>query len=149
MKIKTIIAGTLAFFVVQQLLGMFVTGAWIHEGILAEAYHATSQFWRPELTREPPDMAALMPYWITVAVISAFLQTVIFVWLRPVFTGPDWLKGLKFGLLMWVITAMMMAAWSGVFNLPAKIWIWWAIDMLIAYVISGPILGWVVGKLEK
>ncbi len=73
----------------------------------------------------------------------------IFISLRPVMKGPGWLQGLKFGLLMWLIAAMMMAAWSDVFNLPATIWLWWAVDMLIGYVVATPVLGIVVEKLKK
>ncbi len=149
MKIKTIVAGAIAFYLVQMIVGMLITGPWIHESILDSAYQATSAFWRPELRQSPPDMAALTPYWITVGLISAFLQAVIFIWLRPVMKGSGWLQGLKFGLLMWLIATMMMAAWSGVFNLPATIWAWWAVDLLIGYVTAAPVLGVVVKKLEK
>ncbi len=62
MKIKTIVAGAIVFYLVQMIIGMLITGPWIHEGILDSAYQATSAFWRPELRQNPPDMAALMPY---------------------------------------------------------------------------------------
>jgi hypothetical protein len=40
-----------------------------------------------------------------------------------------------------------MAAWSGVFNLPSKIWIWWGIDAAIYTIIGSIVLGIVVQKL--
>lgn len=40
-----------------------------------------------------------------------------------------------------------MAGLSGVFNLPAKIWIWWVVDQVLLYVPGGAVLGWLGEKL--
>ena len=68
-NIKTIVTGGIVFYVAQFIASM-ITGMFIHEGVLDPLYNATSEFWRPELRSDPPDMAALMPRWITVGLIS-------------------------------------------------------------------------------
>jgi hypothetical protein len=40
-----------------------------------------------------------------------------------------------------------MLAWSGVFDLPATIWVWWALEGVGYYVVGGVVLGWVADKL--
>jgi len=52
-----------------------------------------------------------------------------------------------FIVAMWLWGACLMAAWSGVFNLPSKIWIWWGIDAAIYTIIGSIVLGIVVHKL--
>lgn len=42
----------------------------------------------------------------------------------------------------------MAAGWSGIFNLPEMIWVWWSFEALVAYAIGGAVLGLVVGKLS-
>jgi hypothetical protein len=41
----------------------------------------------------------------------------------------------------------MSAGWSGVFNLPEMIWVWWSVDAFVVYLVGGAALGLVVGKL--
>ena len=65
MNWKLIIVGGLVFYVVMFVVSM-VTGPVVHQGILLESYQATEQFWRPELRQVPPDMAALMPFPLSV-----------------------------------------------------------------------------------
>ena len=40
-----------------------------------------------------------------------------------------------------------MAGWSGVFDLPYKIWIWWGVDALIFTLVGSIALGLVAEKL--
>ena len=42
----------------------------------------------------------------------------------------------------------MSAGWSGVFNLPEMIWVWWSVDAFVVYLVGGAALGLVVGKLS-
>ena len=60
LNFKTIIVGGIVFYAVQWVFGM-ISGMFIHEGVLEPLYKATTEFWRPELTQDPPDMASLMP----------------------------------------------------------------------------------------
>ncbi|HEX9734654.1 MAG TPA: aldo/keto reductase, partial [Thermoanaerobaculia bacterium] len=64
MSWKLIVLGGLASYVAMFVVGMG-TGVVIHNGILQADYRAHSAFWVPELNQDPPDMAALMPYWVT------------------------------------------------------------------------------------
>jgi hypothetical protein len=142
---KTIIIGGIVFYVAQFIVSM-ITGMVLHEGVLEPLYRATSEFWRPELNQEPPDMAALMPRWIAVGLIMSFVFTAIYDNIRDCLNGSAVVKGLKFGLLLALIFACVYASLSGVFKLPGMIWFWWAVDGFIIYGVSGPVLGWYVGK---
>jgi hypothetical protein len=114
---------------------------------LTEAYQANASFWRPELVQQPPDMAALMPRWITTGLISAFLAAAIYDNVRAAFRGSDAVRGMKFGLIAYIFYASFGAGWSGVFNLPDSIWAWWIFEGIFYYIPGGAALGWTVGKL--
>ena len=131
---------------IAQFAVSMITGGFIHEGVLDPLYKATTEFWRPELNQDPPDMAALMPRWIATGLLAAFIQAGIFDNIRSAFNGSGIVKGLKFGLMFAVIYASFGMAYSGVFNLPDAIWGWWALDRLIVYLAGGLVLGWFVGK---
>ena len=146
MNWKLIVLGGLAFFVTTMILGMG-TGAVIHEGILDPAYGETTEFWRPELNQDPPDMAALMPYWMATGCITSLIIATLFGWVRSSFAGPGWKRGLVFGVFMTIFTVAIFLGYSGVFNLPAKIWIWWAVDSLILYAAGGAVMGLVAQKV--
>ncbi|MBT8095334.1 MAG: hypothetical protein KJP08_11030 [Gammaproteobacteria bacterium] len=146
MNWKAIVLGGLAYYVTAFVVSM-AGGVFIHEGVLDEAYRATESFWRPELVQDPPDMAALMPMWITTGIITSFILAGIYMVFRGALSGPAWQRGLKFGIAMWLWGACLMAAWSGVFNLPSKIWIWWGIDAAIYTIIGAIVLGIVAEKL--
>jgi hypothetical protein len=146
-NIKVILLGGLAMYVAEFLLSM-VTGGLIHEGILKELYIANASFWRPELNQDPPDMAALMPVWITTGLITTFIIVAIFDNIRSALDGSSWLKGAKFGFIVFLFSACFSAGWSGVFNLPGMIWVWWNVEALAMYLVGGAVLGLVVSKLS-
>ena len=131
---------------IAQFLVSFITGPLIHEGVLDPLYNATSQFWRPELVQDPPDMAALMPRWIAVGLLGAFIHAAIYDNIRAALSGSAIVQGIKFGLMMAFIFAMFGAAFSGVFNLPDAIWGWWALEGFIVYPIGGIVIGWFARK---
>lgn len=142
---KVIIGGGVLMYVVQFLFGG-ITGMFIHEGVLEPLYKDTPEFWRPELNMDPPDMAALMPRWIGVGLLTALVYAGIYDNIRSALNGSGVVKGLKFGVLMALIYAMFCAAFSGVFNLPEAIWGWWVVEGFIIYPIGGVALGWFAGK---
>ena len=146
MNWKLIILGGLAFYVVMFIVSI-PSGMLIHNGVLDAPYRATSEFWRPELNQDPPDMAALMPGWIATGLLTTFIFTAIYGWLRPALSGAPWQKGMKFGLLLAIIGCCFMAGWSGVFNLPGKIWMWWGFEQFLYYLPGGAVLGWLGQKL--
>jgi hypothetical protein len=146
MNWKIIFIGGLACYVAQWVAS-FATGAIVHEGILDPVYIQHPEFWRPELNQDPPDIAALMPRWITAGLIGAFIFAAIYSLLRHAFSGSGWLRGLKFGLIVAVLASTAMLGWSGVFAVPDVIWVWWAIEGFVYYPLGGAVLGWVAGKL--
>jgi hypothetical protein len=146
MNWKLVLGGGLAWFVASWGASM-ATGPLIHEGVLAEAYQATGGFWRPELMQEPPDMSALMPRWILSGLIGAFITAFVYGWVRPALHGEGWLRGLKFGFIVFLLSGTFMLGWSGIFNLPDRIWTWWAAESIVYFLIGGAAMGWAAGKL--
>lgn len=92
MNWKLIVIGGFVFYVVTFVVS-FATGPVVHEGILDEPYRATVEFWRPELTQDPPDVASLMPRWIAGGVLTALVFAAIYGWIRGGLSGAPWLKG--------------------------------------------------------
>lgn len=147
MNWKIIFIGGLAFYIAQWIIS-FGTGPLIHDGVLNDLYIDNASFWRPELVQDPPDMAALLPRWIATGLICTLILAAIYAWIRGCFGGPGWMKGLKYGLILWLFGICQMAGWSGVFNLPETIWIWWGIEAILYFAIGGMVLGWVSEKLS-
>ncbi|MBT8048264.1 MAG: hypothetical protein HKN57_10340 [Xanthomonadales bacterium] len=145
LNLKTILLGGLVFYVSMFILSMGL-GPLIHEGVLDPLYIENAAFWRPELQQDPPDMAALMPRWIAVGLLTTFIFTAIYDNIRTAFSGSGVVRGLKFGFVMGLIYASIGAGWSGVFNLPNAIWFWWAVEGFIMYAVGGAALGWFVGR---
>jgi hypothetical protein len=146
-NLKVILLGGVAFYVTQFIVSM-ITGPFIHEGVLLEPYMANASFWRPELNQVPPDMAALLPRWITTGLITTFIFTAIFDNIRSVLDGSGPVKGIKFGFICWLFSVSFSAGWSGIFNLPNEIWVWWNLEFLVIYLVSGAVLGLVTAKLS-
>jgi len=146
-NLKVILLGGLAMYITQFLISM-ATGGFIHEGILKELYMANASFWRPELNQDPPDMAALMPMWITTGLLTTFIFVAIYDNIRAALDGSSLLKGIKFGFIAFLFSASFSAGWSGVFNLPGMIWFWWSAEFLVMYLAGGAVLGLVVAKLS-
>jgi hypothetical protein len=146
MNWKLIIVGAVVFTAATWVVS-FVTGPLIHNGVLLPVYMATAQFWRPELNETPPNMTALLPYWITTGLIGALIIAGIYGQVRSTFTGAGWLRGLKYGLVVFLLSCTFSLAYSGVFNLPSTIWVWWGVDSLVAYLVGGAALGWVAQKV--
>jgi hypothetical protein len=143
---KIVFIGGVVFYIATFLVS-FVTGPLIHQGVLVDDYIATASFWRPELNQQPPDMAALMPRWITTGLIGAFIAAGVYSIVRSSLSGAGWMRGLKFGAMLSVLSLSFMGAYSGVFNLPDTIWVWWAVGTVVAYLIGGIALGFVAEKL--
>jgi hypothetical protein len=147
MNLKIILVGGLVFYVVMFVVS-FATGAVVHQNILMETYRATPEFWRPELNQDPPDMAALMPLWITCGLIASFIAAFVYDWVRAAFSGAGWQRGIKFGVIVVLFGAYYTLSWSGVFNLPNKVWLWWWLESIVYTLAGAAALGWVVQKLS-
>jgi hypothetical protein len=123
-----------------------VTGVLLHEGILEPIYEAHPTFWRPELMREPTDMAALLPRWIVTGLAGAFILAGIYDNVRGAFSGSGWTRGVKYGAVVALIYAVTAAGWSGVFNLPDLLWFWWVLEGFFLYCLCGAVLGWFIAR---
>jgi hypothetical protein len=146
LNFKVILIGGLLMYVAQFALGI-ATGPLIHEGVLEQPYKENSEFWRPELNQDPPDMVSLLPRWITTGLIASFILAGIFDNIRSGLSGSVAIRGVKYGLILFLINLCISAGWSGLFNLPEEIWIWWNAEALLYYVVGGFVLGWLTGKL--
>jgi len=147
LNLKVILLGGLAFYATQFIVSM-ASGPLIHEKILDDLYRATSAFWRPELNQDPPDMAALLPRWIAVGLTATLVISAIFDNIRPALSGSGVMKGIKFGVIVFLFSACFSAGWSGIFNLPDEIWLWWNVEALVIYVVGGAVLGYTTEKLS-
>ena len=143
---KNIVLGGITFYVATMVVSMGVAGPLIHEGLLEGLYDQTAQFWRPELNEDPPNIGALMVRWTTVGILIALVYAGIFDNIRGAFEGGAVAKGAKFGLMLALVGAAFAAAYSGVFNLPDQLWMWWALEGFLVYAVGGAALGFVIGK---
>ncbi len=149
MNWKIVIIGGLVYYVAMFVVSMG-TGYFIHSpdaGVLAETYKATASFWRPELNETPPNMAALMPMWITTGLIGSFLAAGIYSVIRSSLTGAAWLRGLKFGVIAAIFMLINLMGYWGVFNLPNNVWQWWFVEGAILHLVGGIVLGLIAQKL--
>lgn len=135
----------LVYFVASWVLS-FISGPIVHNGILKSTYIETASFWRPALMQEPPDMASLMPRWIATGVVLAIVVGAFYGVLRGSIAGAAWLRGAKFGAGLGILIAVVMFNWSGVFNLPDRVWTWWAIEGVVLNTVTGAIMGWAAGR---
>lgn len=142
MSWKLVIVGGLVFWVVTNVLAFLVTGPIIHERILDPTYQAHESFWLPELRQDPPDMGALMPRWLAMSLLSSLVFAGIYSVVRGSFRGPGWQRGLKYGLCLGLIAIVSYLSFSGLFDLPLNLWLWWGLDALILFLIGGAALGW-------
>ena len=145
-NLKVILLGGLAYYVGQFVTSM-LSAPFIHEGILAETYTATAVFWRPELMAD--DMAALMPRWITTGLIAAFIQACIYDNFRSLLNGSGVVKGIKFGLVAFLFYFCFSIGFSGIFNLPETVWLWWSVEAILYFIVGGAAMGFVVSKLSS
>ncbi len=142
---KVIAGGGVVMYIAEFFVGG-VTGMAIHQGALEPLYQGTTEFWRPELNQDPPDMAAVMPGWIAVGVLSTMVHAGIYDNIRSAFGGSNLVTGAKFGLVLALIYAMSGLGLSGIFGLPKAIWGWWMLEWFIVFPAGGLALGWFVGK---
>jgi hypothetical protein len=142
MNWKLIIVGAIVFWLVSNILGMAVTGPLIHEKILDAEYKANLSFWLPELREDPPDMGALLPKWLLNSFLISLVVAGIYSCVHDAFSGSGLKKGFIWGLSMGIFSWALMNSYAGVFDLPSKIWLWWGIDGMIMFTISGAVMGW-------
>ena len=149
MNWKLIVIGGLVYYVATMIVGFAVTGPLIHEGVLDATYQQTEMFWRPELRTDPPNIGALMPRWLTAGLISAFIVAAIFACVASSLGGVNLMGGLKYGLIVATFGALFGLGWSGVFDLPNSMWLWWAVDGYLLSIVGGAAMGWAGGRFAS
>ncbi len=146
MNMRLVMVSTLAFWIVSNIIGMAVTGPIIHQKILDPEYRANESFWLPELRQDPPDMGALMPRWLLNSFLSSLVVGGIYSYVRNSFPAPGFKQGFYWGLSLAVFTVVTTNAWSGIFDLPSTLWIWWCVDAMIVFPVAGIAMGWAGSK---
>ena len=146
MNWKAVVIGAIVLFLVTNILGMFGTGILIHQKILDPIYRANESFWLPELAQDPPDMAVLMPKWLLNSFLSSLVVAGIYACVHGSFSGGGAKKGMTWGLCLAFIAGSTYLAMSGIFNLPTKMWLWWAVDAFVLFIIGGAAMGWAAEK---
>jgi hypothetical protein len=147
MNFKVIFIGGVVYYAALWIVSM-ATGHLVHEVLLDQIYRDHEGFWRPELNMDPPDMGALMPRWIATGLLGAFVISGIYDKLRGAYAGSPAVRGLKFGFTVALLQATIAMGWSGIFNLPDSLWLWWTLDSLAYYALGGAVLGWITEKLS-
>lgn len=142
MNWKLTLVGGVVFWLVTNVVGMFVTGTIIHEGILDPVYRANESFWLPALRQDPPDVAALLPQWMLSSFVTSLVIAGIYSMVQPAFRGSGWRRGLSWGLCLGVFASTNYLSMAGLFDLPTKLWIWWGVDALILFALGGAAMGW-------
>lgn len=147
MKLKIVLVGGLVHYITLFVASM-ATAMITHEGMLNDAYKATASFWRPELQSEPPDMAALMPLWISTGLVVSLVTAGIYSVFRTSLDGPGWRRGLLFGIALGLLYAGMYASLYGVFNLSGFIWVVWALEGTFLSVVACIAMGASVRNMD-
>lgn len=149
MNWKITFLGGLTFYITTFILGMFIAGPLIHEGVLVELYAANSSFWRPALNQQSPDIAALLPLWIGTGLLMSFVYAGIYSIVRGSLPACklDVTRGMAFAAILILIQGVNMASWFGIFNLPADIWLWWFAEIFINTLIGCILMAVVAKKL--
>lgn len=145
MNWKLIILGGLAMYILMFIISM-ATGPLIHEGAMKQTYIDNSEFWRPELNQDPPDMMSLLPRWVSTGLITSFIFAAIYGFVKSAFSGAGWMRGMKYGAVLSVIMCCFAAGYSGMFNLPDSIWAVWGLESFLYYLPGGAVLGWLGDK---
>jgi hypothetical protein len=137
MNTKRWIIASLVIFVVDQLLSYL-----IHSVILAGAYEATSQLWRP--MEEMNSMMWLM--WLT-GLVWSFLFVYIF---AKGYEGRGIMEGVRYGLIIGVFFSLPMSLGTYVTQpITAGIAIGWLIFGIIDITILGIIAALLYKSTEK
>ncbi len=113
MNWQLILIGGVVFWLVTNIFSMFVTATLIDKKVLDPICQANESFWRPELTQDPPDMAALLPQWMLTSFVSSLIVAGIYSLVGGSFSGPGWSRGLKWGLCLGIFSVMSDFAMSG------------------------------------
>ena len=142
MNWKLIIIGGLAFWLVTNILGFGVTGPIIHTSILDPIYRATESLWIEPLRQDPPDVAAVMPRWIVMSLISSLIVAGLYDRLGKAFEGPGWRRGMTWGIYLGIFSFITLLSYSGIIALPMTIVIWWGVDGLVLFLAGGAAMGW-------
>jgi hypothetical protein len=124
--------GCVVVFVAMEVM-MFL----IHGVILASAYEATKEIWRP-------DMQSQMWIYQVLSVIGAFFLTFVF---SKGYEGKGVAEGVRYGLYIgiWMSSGMAYGSYA-MMNIPYSLALQWFLYGILEYLIYGILLALVFGK---
>ncbi|MDP1678049.1 MAG: hypothetical protein Q8L88_14425 [Bacteroidota bacterium] len=129
---KKVLIGTVAVFIAMNAFDYVVHGM-----ILAEAYKATANLWRP-------DMQSMMWIYSVISLVSAFFFSFIF---SKGFEGKGIAEGARYGLYIgiWMSIGMAYGTYAMI-AIPYAMAMQWFLYGIVGYVLYGIILALVFGK---
>ncbi len=133
---KNLVICGLAVFVVRQVLDYLIHGV-----ILAGAYEATFDLWRPDA-----EMASLMPAMFAGGLFWSFVFAYIFSWARR---GPGLMEGVRFGCIIGLFVTVPILGNYVVMPIPGSLALSWFAFGMIQVVICGAVLSLVFRPSTK
>jgi len=131
---KKVLIGSAAVFVAMSIMDYLIHGV-----LLAPAYQATANLWRP-------DMQSLMWIFTVITLIGSFFFSFIF---SKGYEGNGVAEGARYGLYIGIWMSLGMAYGTyGMIAIPYSMAIQWFLYGVIEYLIGGIILALVFGKKE-
>lgn len=132
---KKVLIGFVAVFIAMSIMDYVIHGV-----LLASAYQATSNLWRP-------DMQSMMWIYSVITLIGSFFFSFIF---SKGYEGKGIVEGVRYGLYIGIWMSVGMAYGTyGMIAIPYSMAIQWFLYGIVEYVIGGIILALVFGKKEE
>ena len=131
---KKVLIGFVAVYIAMNVMNFLIHGV-----ILASAYEATKNLWRP-------DMQSLMWVYYVISLVSSFFFSFIF---SKGYEGKGIAEGARYGLYIGIWMSIGMAYGTyGMIAIPYAMAMQWFLYGIVEYVICGIILALVFGKKE-
>ncbi|MEW5799083.1 MAG: hypothetical protein AB1728_08760 [Bacteroidota bacterium] len=131
---KKVLIGFVAVYIAMSIMDFLIHGV-----ILASAYEATKDLWRP-------DMQSLMWIYYVIGLVGSFFFSFIF---SKGYEGKGIAEGARYGLYIGIWMSIGMAYGTyGMIAIPYAMAMQWFLYGIVEYVIGGIILALVFGKKE-
>lgn len=132
---KKVLIGFVAVYVVMNVMDFLVHGV-----LLASAYQATANLWRP-------DMQSLMWIYYVISLVGSFFFSFIF---SKGYEGKGIAEGARYGLYIGIWMSIGMAYGTyGMIAIPYAMAMQWFLYGIVEYVICGIVLALVFGKKQE
>lgn len=131
---KKVLIGFVVVYIAMNVMDFLIHGV-----ILASAYEATKNLWRP-------DMQSLMWIYYVISLVGSFFFSFIF---SKGYEGKGIAEGARYGLYIGIWMSIGMAYGTyGMIAIPYAMAMQWFLYGIVEYVICGIILALVFGKKE-